>query len=84
MSAAPQQWLIFANFFILLCLTPISAGPLRVRPGFVLLTLMLFSVLILEFSFHKAPWESCGVLAAFGLEVYWTIPKWEARHRRLP
>lgn len=57
MSAAPQQWLIFANFFILLCLTPISAGPLRVRPGLrlVLLTLMLFSVLILEFSFHKAP-----------------------------
>ena len=24
-----------------------------------------------------------GVLAVFLLEVYWIIPKWEARHRRV-
>jgi hypothetical protein len=80
------RWLIIANFLVLPCVTAIAAGPLRVRLDLlsVLLTLMLFSGLILEVTFRRYLLESCGVLAVFALEVYWVIPKWKARHRHVP
>lgn len=85
-SAIVPRWLIFANVLILPCLTAVAAGPLRVRPGLrlVLAALALFSALILEVTFRRFPFQSCGVLAVFLLEVYWIIPKWDARHRRVP
>lgn len=86
MSAVMPRWLIFANFLILPCLTAIAGGPVRVRPGLrlVLTALALFSVLILEVTFGRFLPQSFGVLVVFLLEVYWIIPKWEARHRGVP
>jgi hypothetical protein len=79
------RWLIIANFLVLLCIAPIAAGPLRIRPDLraVLLTLTLFSVMILVVTFRRYFLESCGVLAVSLLEAYWIIPKWDARHRRV-
>jgi len=85
MSAVVPRWLILANFFILPCLTAIAGGPVRIRSGLrlVLAALALISVLILGVTFRRFLPQSLGVLAVFLLEVYWIIPKWEARHRRV-
>jgi hypothetical protein len=78
-------WLIIGNFLVLPCVTAIAAGPLGVRLDLrsVLLMMMLFSGLILEVTFRRYLLESWGVLAVVALEVYWVIPKWGARHRRV-
>ena len=85
MNAIMPRWLVVANFLVLPCVTAIAAGPLRVRPGLrlVLMTLALPSILILQVSFRKLPIDSCAVLAVLLLEVYWIVPRWNARRRRV-
>jgi len=84
MSRIMPKWLIVTNFLFLPGITVIATGPLRIRMTvrFVLGIVMLCSVVILEVSFRKLPVESCAVLAVFLLEVYWIVPKWNARRRR--
>jgi hypothetical protein len=84
MGSILPAWFVAVNLLLLPCLMALAAGgwriPLSLRVGFGVL--MLCSIVIFQVSFRKFLLGSYGVLALILVEVYWIIPKWNARHRR--
>ena len=78
------DWLVATNLVLLPGLMFLTAGTWRIRTllrfGFGIL--MLCSTVILEVSFRRFLLGSCAVLAIVLVEVYWIIPKLNARHGR--
>jgi hypothetical protein len=75
--------LVAINLLLLPCLTALAAGASRIPVSlrFGSGALMFCSGVILEVSFRRILWGSCGVLAIVLIEAYWIIPKWNARYR---
>ena len=75
------RWFVIANFFILPFAMLFAARALRIPFGLrsMLGALGLFLLIIAEVCYRRFPVESCVVLAVLLLEVYWIIPKWNAR-----
>jgi hypothetical protein len=77
-------WLAMANWGLSLVLTAICMGPLAM-PGYVRITfyaLMLLSFVFLPVSLRTHPVVSLSILVLGYAEVYWLIPRWEAKWKR--
>jgi hypothetical protein len=76
-------WVVWTNLLLLPFILAVAAGPSRIplpiRSLFIGLT--LGSLLLLEVCFRRYLWPSATALALFVFEVYWMIPRWNAKSK---
>jgi hypothetical protein len=75
------DWIVVCNLFMGPVITLVAAGPWRIPLALrvVFGVFMFCSILLFEVSFRRYSLASGAVLALLLSEVYWVIPKWDAK-----
>lgn len=84
MAKVLPQWVVWTNLLFLPFILAVAAGPSRISLPIrsVFIGFVFCSLLLLEVCFRRHFWPSAATLALFLLEVYWVIPKWNAKKER--
>ena len=79
------EWLAISSWALCPLLAALLMGPLDI-PAYAWMPLygaLLVSLIFYAVSFHFHPFFAAAILLAAYLEIYWLLPKWEAKRGKV-